>query len=330
MGKARLSYLRPVSGMLWVALLLLISGTALATPRVVVSIAPVHSLVAGVMNGVAEPHLLIGANASPHAYTLRPSDARALNRADLVVWVGEGLETVLAQPMASLGGNARALALLNAEGMWLLPVRQGGVWERHEHPGEDHSEGHDHGHHHDKADIDTHLWLAPRNARRIVELVVEELVLLDPVNAERYRANARAMTERINTLAQALRDELAPLQGRPYIVFHDAYHYFEDSFSLSPAGAISVSPEHSPGARRISEIRQVIQARGARCVFSEPQFRPAIVKVVTEGSGARAGELDPLGAALSPGKDLWFGLMQALGDNLRACLLHGEPNVADE
>ena len=309
--------------------LLLLAGLsampAQAAPRVVVSIAPIHSLVAGVMDGVAEPQLLIAANASPHAYSLRPSEARALNQAEMVVWVGGELESMLGQPLAALAGKARIIELSKLEKMWLLPLREGGVWEAHDHDEHDghHHHRHEH-HHHDQvvkqASLDPHLWLAPRNARHIVTVLAEELAHLDPTNAARYAANAAQLREGIDRLEQQLRQQLAGLQGRPYIVFHDAYHYFEDSFGLTPAGSITISPEQAPGARRIAEIRRTIQQRGARCVFSEPQFRPAVVKVVLEGSIARAGELDPLGAGLAPGQEQWFGLMQGLADSLVGCL----------
>ncbi|MBW6477095.1 MAG: zinc ABC transporter substrate-binding protein ZnuA [Chromatiales bacterium] len=328
-----------VVGMLMLGLLF---GTAQAeaSPRVVVSIAPIHSLVAGVMDGVAEPQLLIAANASPHAYSLRPSDARSLSQAELVIWVGEELESMLVKPLENLAGRARIISLAEAEGIWRLPLRSGGVWETEHQHGERDTHQHDHQHDHKHVELqtqaagqhahgehgewDSHLWLAPRNARAIVELLAEALTELDPANQARYQENALQMLARITSLEQDLSRQLTPLQDRPYIVFHDAYRYFEESFSLSPVGSVTVSPEQSPGARRITEIRQTIQQRGAVCVFSEPQFRPAVVKVVLEGSGARAGVLDPLGAALAPGVDLWFGLMQGLAGSLQGCL--GEQN----
>ncbi len=283
-----------------------------AAPRVVVSIAPVHSLVAGVMDGVAEPQLLIPPGASPHAYALKPSDARALAGAQLIVWVGEGLEPMLEKPLAALAGSAQVIELAGVEGMQLLDNREGGIWGA-EHHGEEHA-GHGHG------EVDMHLWLAPENARRIVVAVTAELVVLDSANSGRYRENAKHVVQRIDLLEASLQQQLAPLRERPYIVFHDAYHYFEEAFGLNPAGAISVSPDRRPGARRITEIRQAIRERGAACVFSEPQFRPDIVAVVLEGSGARHGELDPLGAELTPGKAQWFEMMSALADALTVCL----------
>lgn len=323
-----------MSRLIVVLFTLFLTQAALAAPKVVVSIAPLHSLAAGVMAGVAEPQLLIAANASPHAYALRPSDARALNQANLVLWVGEGLESTMTQPLASLSGKAHIIELAEAEGMWLLPGRKGGEWEGHAQAETSHHDEHKHEHKHDHkdahrqedqhdhqhGDIDSHLWLAPRNARRIVELLRDALLELDPVNAARYQHNAEEVLREIDALEQRLREQLAPVSNRPYIVFHDAYQYFEQSFGLHAAGAITISPERAPGAKRITEIRRVITEREAVCVFSEPQFRPAMVSVVLEGSAARQGELDPLGSTLTPSAQQWFGLMQKMADDLHACL----------
>jgi len=287
----------------------------LAVPKVVVSILPLHSLVSGVMEGVGTPRLLIGANASPHDYAMKPSDARALSEADLVVWVGEDLETMLAQPMHALVSRARVLELSTVEGMSLLPTRKGGAWEMDDHEAHDKEHaGHGHG------EMDTHLWLSPHNARRIVEVVAEQLSALDAVNAKRYRANAAELKRQIAVLAKQLQAQLAPIRTRPYIVFHDAYHYFEAAFGLHPVGAIAVNPERRPGAHRIMEIRRAIRDSGATCVFSEPQFRPAIVDVVLEGSDAHHGVLDPLGSTLPAGSGQWFALMRGLADSLVGCL----------
>jgi zinc transport system substrate-binding protein len=296
-------------------LLMLCSLPLAAAPRVVVSIAPVHSLVAGVMDGVTEPQLLIPPGASPHAYSLKPSDARALAGAQLVVWVGESLEPMLEKPLAALAGSAQVIELASVEGMHLLDNREGGIWGE-EHHGDSH-EGHGHG------EVDMHLWLSPDNARRIVAVSAEALSQLDPENAAHYRENATTMQQRIEMLETRLRKQLAPLSEQPYIVFHDAYHYFEEAFGMHPAGAISVSPDRPPGAKRISEIRQIISERKARCVFSEPQFQPRIVDVVLEGSGAHYGVLDPLGAGLPPGKNQWFDLLRGLANALTACLKAG-------
>ncbi|MGF1640508.1 MAG: zinc ABC transporter substrate-binding protein ZnuA [Rhodospirillales bacterium] len=302
-------------------------------PDVVVSILPIHSLVAGVMDGVGTPTLLVKGGGSPHAYTLRPSEAQALQGADLVFWVGEDLETFLGKALRSLPRKARVVALHEAEGVTLLSYREGGAWEEHaDDDGDDHDHGHkhddghkhDHGHKHGDEHAhgakDMHIWLDPTNAQAMVAQVVAILSEVDPANAPRYRANATAVHARLAELDAALAADLAAVKGRRYVVFHDAYQYFENRYGLTPAGSITVSPDRQPSAGRLAEIRAKIAATGAACVFAEPQFEPALVKTVIEGSAARTGILDPLGADLAPGPDAYIALMRDLATSLNECL----------
>ncbi len=291
-------------------------------PAVVVSVLPVHSLVAGVMDGVGSPRLLLDGGASPHAYSLKPSEARQLANARVVVWVGEALEAFLERPLAALAGKARIVEAQGIPGVVNLPVREGGVWDGHadEPKGHgSHGTGDTHGHAAHRS-ADGHLWLDPANAKVIVRAVATALAAADAANAVRYRANATAMAARIDELNARLRSKLAPLAGKPYIVFHDAYQYMERRYGLTPAGAVTVSPGRSPGAKRLIELRTRIRSAGAACVFIEPQFEPRIARTVIEGTGARLGTLDPLGAGLAPGKDAYFTLMEKLAENLAACL----------
>ena len=299
-----------------------LAPAAAEPPRVVATIKPVQSLVAGVMQGVAQPHLLLKGAASPHAYAMTPSDAAALQGADLIVWVGEGMETFLLKPLAALPQRTRILPLDAVPGITLLDLREGGDWDEHDH---DHGHGHDakdHDAHEDEHEQkDMHLWLDPINAQRIVEAVADALSELDPANAARYAANADAVLARIDGLDGELRDRLAPLRDRPYIVFHDAYHYFEQSYGLTAVGSVTVNPEAAPGAKSLRAIRKKLVDSKARCVFREPQFTPKLVATVTEGTPVRTGVLDPLGADLPEGPDAYFLLMRNLADGLRACLL---------
>ena len=298
---------------------------------VVASIKPIHSLVAGVMQGVAEPTLLVKGAASPHAFNLRPSDARALAGADLVFWVGEDLETFLAKPIESLGGKSHAVALMDAPGITLLPTREGGAWEPHDHDDHGHGHGHghgheghgDHGHGHAHGMNDAHVWLDVSNAQAMVAAIARELSEHDAANASRYQANAKSLTERLTALDAELGTLLAPVKDRPFVVFHDAYHYLEDRYGLNAVGAITVSPEQRPSAQRLSEIRSRITALDAACVFSEPQFEPTLVTTVVEGTGAGKGVLDPLGAGLPDGPDLYFQLMRDMAASLVSCLKAG-------
>ncbi|MDO3377795.1 zinc ABC transporter substrate-binding protein [Geoalkalibacter halelectricus] len=332
-----------------VFLVLLLATSVWAEPRVVVSIKPVHSLVAAVMEGIAEPDLLLSGGESPHGHALRPSQARALAAADLVFWIGPDLETFLVRPLRSLSAGARVVSLLDTPGIELHAARAGGVWEAHHHGhGHDHGHGHhhdkdhkhpkpdhnhkrDHSHNHDHGHADkrepepspdAHLWLDPVNARAIVALALAELSELIPAERERLAANAARLTQRLQDLEAELEGLLAPVREVPFVVFHDAYQYLEKRYRLNAVGSITLDPERTPSAQRVREVQGLIRARGARCVFAEPQFTPRLVATVVEGSGARQGVLDPLGADLEPGSEAYFRLLRDLGENLHACLAH--------
>ena len=294
-------------------------------PRVVVSVRPLHALVAGVMKGVGVPHLLVRGAASPHTYSLRPSDARALGRADVVIWVGEAFETFLRKPLKVLSTKARVIEFAKTGRLTRLVVRKGGAWGRRDdsdhareaQPGR--KEGR--GGMHRTGPFDPHVWLDPVNARAMVREIVETLGRADPRRARRYQENGRTMVRRLQALDEEIRSRLGPVAGVPYIVFHDAYRYFEDRYGLNVAGSLTVSPERRPGARRVSEIRARVRRLGVVCVFAEPQFRLSLVRTVVAGTGVRAAVLDPLGADLEAGPEQYFALMRRLTDSLVRCLI---------
>ncbi len=284
---------------------------------VVVSIKPVHALVAGVMGNTGNPRLMLTGIASPHTYQMRPSEAEALANADLVVWVGENMETFLDRPIANLGSSAEILTLHESAGMELLPSREGGIWSDEEpevHVDEHDDHGHDHG------EFDLHIWLDPGNARRIVDVVADTLIRIDPGRTETYRGNADTMRMRIDMLETSLGVQLAPVRQRAFIVFHDGYSYFEHAFDLNSKGAVAVDPARPPGAKRLAELRAALAEHDVRCVFTEPQFEPDLIQTVIEGSTVRTAPLDPLGATVEPGPDAWFDMMRGLGDAVAGCL----------
>lgn len=334
-----------------VSFLGLVAGAA-AAPQVVTTIKPIHSLTAGVMKGVGAPTLLIEGAGSPHAYSLKPSQAAALQDADLIVWMGPQLETFLTKPLETLSGGAHTLTLAQSDGVKTLAFREGGAFERHSHDQDEEEHDHDHGDHddhdhegehdheahdhsdhdehadehahhdhdHDHDGVDPHMWLDPANAKAFVSALSEELSEIDPDNAATYEANAQALQGRLDGLMTQVSGKLAPVQGKPFIVFHDAYQYFENRFDISAAGSITVSPERAPGAERVAEIQHHIEELGANCVFSEPQFEPKIVRVLVDGTQAKAGELDPLGATLDAGENQYFELINGLATGLTECL----------
>jgi zinc transport system substrate-binding protein len=281
------------------------------------SIQPIHSLVAGVMRGVGSPGLIVQGYASPHAYQMRPSVAAALYAADLVFWMGAPLENFLQKPINNVRPPARVVTLLDTQGLNVYFNRKSGVWDaqtsatRRAPSGQPAPAAYER---------DPHVWLSPRNAEHLVDRIATALAKLDADNAARYRANARTLTQRIDRLTAALQERLAPIRSIPFIAFHDAFQYFERSFGLNAVGALHLQPDRAPGAARIRALRAAIRARGVRCVFREPQFRAALVDTLVEGTGARVGVLDPMGAAISPGPDAWFQMMTANADSMVRCL----------
>ncbi|MCW5751571.1 MAG: zinc ABC transporter substrate-binding protein [Alphaproteobacteria bacterium] len=319
---------------------LLWTAPALAeAPHVVASIKPVHSLVAGVMGEIGRPDLLVEGAASPHTYALKPSDAASLGRARLVFWVGPALEGFLVKPLEAQARQAKRVALMEAPGLVLHGLRDGGVWEGHDHahdhahpPSSTHRHEsnsrvrrntgrHDHSHGHAPAgERDAHVWLDPLNAIAMVKAIAAALGEVDPANAETYRRNELALIARLDELHVELRERLGLVQAAPFIVFHDAYQYFEKRYGLNAVGSITLSPERQPGARRVQEVRRKIADLRPRCVFSEPQFESAIVRTVIEGSSLRSGVLDPLGVELPAGPEAYPALMRGVAASLIACL----------
>lgn len=288
-------------------------------PAVMASIKPVHSLVAGVMDGVGKPGLLVEGAASPHTYALKPSQVRALSDAKLVFWIGPGLENFLAKPMENISGDARSIALNSASGVIHHEFRGLDELDGDAHAGH---EGHKHGDHdHDHAGSDDpHIWLDPRNAAAMVDAIEASLTEADPSNAATYSANAERLRQRLDELETRIAGQISAVKDRHFAVFHDAYQYFERRFGLEASAAITLSPESSPGAEHVSRVSRRIRDLKVVCVFTEPQFEPKLVRVVTEGSSARSAELDPLGAALPDGPELYFDLLEGMTRSMTDCL----------
>ncbi len=319
------------SSLLLAPSMLLATGTAHAeVPNVVVSIKPIHSLVASIMHGVGEPALIVEGAASPHTYSMKPSNASALENANIVFWVGHGLEAFLEKPLESLGSGAKIVELDDAPGLEKLKFREGGAFEPHD-DGDEHeasAEGagdhaHEEGHHHDEGEFDMHLWLDPANAKAMAAEIETTLAAADPDNAATYKTNLEALNTRLDALDKTLEEAVAPIKDKPFIVFHDAYQYFEHRYHVKVAGSITVSPETLPGAERLTQIHDKIVELGATCVFAEPQFEPKLVNVVLEGTPAKSGTLDPEAATLDAGPDLYFQLMEGIGTSLKTCLSNG-------
>jgi zinc transport system substrate-binding protein len=288
---------------------------------VVTTIKPIHSIAAAVMAGVATPKLLIDSAASPHTFSLKPSDAKTLAGARVVFRVSDGLEPFMIKVIRSLPDTVHVATLEKVPGLTLYPMRTGGTFENHDHG---HGKGGKHKHSHAHADeknaTDGHLFLDPVNASLIASHMAEVLSKAHPVGAGRFKANAEAFGGEMRTLVAELEAKTKALAGRPFIVFHDAYQYFERRFGLEATGSVTVSPEVAPSAKRLSALRRKISELKAVCVFSEPQFEPRLVVTITEKTAARRGVLDPLGVSIPAGPTHYATLLRNLAADLDACL----------
>ena len=326
----------------------LICSTAIAdAPDVAVDIAPVHSLVARVMQGVGTPELVIDQGASPHEYNLRPSDAKALQDAKLVFWMGEDLTPWMEDALETLSGDAKIVSLLEAKETSLLEFREGALFEEHDHGDKDHDGHDDHDDHEDHSDEkhddhdghedhgekkhddhddhghgahDPHAWLSLENANAWLNMIAAKLSETDPKNAGTYFANAASAREEILALKAEVSAKLDPVRGHSFIVFHDAYQYFESSFDFPASGAISLGDASDPSPARISEIQDRVDDEGVDCVLAEPQFNQGIVSAVLEGTDAKTGVIDPLGFGLEPGPELYPQLIRNMAKTLTGCL----------
>ena len=316
-------------------------SSANADVKVVTSIKPIHSLASYVMDGVGKPDVIVDGYNSPHGFSLKPSHAKMLENADLVIWVGEDLEAFLEKPLNTIAKKAKNIEVMDLKGIKKLEFREKNIFEGHddhghdEHKDEHKEDGHDeqkdehkeHGHdeHKEKAaheghhhgEHDPHVWLDPMNAKVIIKEITKQLVQLDSKNSAAYKANSKKALADIDMLTKAIKKDLN--KDLRFVVFHDAYQYFENRFNIKVLGALTVNTDVMPGAEQLSEIREVIEHEKVNCIFSEPQFNPSIIKSIAKDTKVKTGILDPLGAKLDKGKNLYFDLLNDMASSFKGC-----------
>jgi len=309
--------------------------------KVVTSIKPIHSLASYLMDGVAKPDLIVDGYASPHGFALKPSHAKMLQNADIIFWVGEDLENFLEKPLKSVAKKAEKIELMEIKGLTKLKFRERNIFEEHDHghkedDHDDHAkkeddhddhghddehkeDGHDdHGHEgHAHGEYDPHIWLDPMNAKVILSEMAEHLIENDQENEAKYKANLKKAHKDLDKLTKKVKSELN--KDFKSIVFHDAYQYFEKRFGINILGAFTVNTDVMPGAEQLAEIREIIEHDKVSCIFSEPQFNPDIIKAVAKDTNVATGVIDPLGATLNPGKDLYFDLIGNMSKSFKGC-----------
>ena len=315
--------------------------------KVVTSIKPIHSITSYIMDGVGSPDLIVDGYNSPHNFQLKPSHAKMLQNADLVIFVGEGIEEFLEKPLESIAKDAKKFALLEQSGFKKLKFREKNIFEEHDdhddhddhdkkakkkddhddHDDHDHDKeakkkddhddhGHDdHGHGH--GEYDPHIWLDPINAKAMIKKITKLLSKMDKENSSTYKSNSKKAIKEIDMMVKEIKSEMN--KDLKFVVFHDAYQYFENRFDISVLGALTVNTDVLPGAEQLSEIREVIEHENVNCIFSEPQFNPDIINAIAMDTNVKTGVLDPLGATLKPGKDLYFDLIRNISKSFKGC-----------
>ena len=288
-------------------------------PQVTTDIPVTHSLVTRVMAGIGTPDLIVNQGASPHDYSLRPSNAASLEAADLVFWVSNGLTPWLDDALNTLARNAKVIELMDAKGATVLPFREGATFETHSHRHKHDEDGHDEDEH-ATANIDPHGWLDPDNGKTWLDVIATELSKIDPENTDIYFDNVSQGKTDIDAVISEIDATLATFRGTNFIVYHDAYQYFERRFDVLAAGSISMGDVSDPSPARIAEIRQTVEELDMTCVFSEPQFNPELVATVVDGTKARARVIDPLGTHLTLGADFYLNLLRNIAQTMASCL----------
>tara|TARA_A100001015_G_scaffold320436_1_gene446787 strand:- start:373 stop:1356 length:984 start_codon:yes stop_codon:yes gene_type:complete len=310
-------------------------STVSADVKVVTSIKPIHSLAAYVMDGVGKPNVIVDGYNSPHGFSLKPSHAKMIENADLIIWVGEDLEAFLEKPLDSIAKKAKKVELMDLKGIKKLKFREKNIFEGHDdhghkkdkHDDHGHKEHKKHGHKEDKHDDgheghahgehDPHIWLDPMNAKVIIKEITNQLVKLDSANSAKYKANSREAISDIDALTNSIKKDLN--KNSRVVVFHDAYQYFENRFGIKVLGALTVNTDVLPGAEQLAEIREVIEHEKVNCIFSEPQFNPSIIKTIAKDTNIKTSVLDPLGATLDKGKGMYSKLLKNMSSSFKGC-----------
>lgn len=294
---------------------LLVSVNCLASPKVVVTIKPLHALVAHIMQGVAMPALLLPDNASPHTYALKPSTLKQLQEAQVIMWVGPSLELFMGSALKTLNPKDGIITFIDIPKLALLPQRQGRQWEHHH-------DQHDHSHHHENDGIDPHFWLSVDNAIIVVDFVEQYLSNIDKQNAPTYQRNAKQLRLSLEELKTKINHELAHVHDKPFLVYHDGYQYFEKEFNLDSVGTFTLNPHLPLSAKALNDVKTLIRQKNVKCVFRETEFNDSAMARLLSDDGVTFAELDPLGARILTSTNAYQEIMIKIALDLKSCLEH--------
>ena len=300
--------------------------------KVVTTIKPLHSLISRIMETRGEPQLIIEGTNNPHTFVFKPSHAKMIEEADIVFWIGEDLEAFMEKPLNSLAKDTKKIGFMDSESIEKIEFREKNIFDDHDghedeheghedddhgHKDDDHDDDHKDAHAHAHGEFDPHIWLDPENAKEMVKIIRDELIKIDPEGQRQYSVNTAGATLELDNLINSVEKELS--KDISYIVFHDAYQYFENRFGVIPAGALTLNPDDLPGAKQIADIQDVINDKGIKCIFSEPQYNPKIIETLGNDMNVSTGVMDPLGAFIDAGPTMYVELINGIANSIKEC-----------
>ena len=301
--------------------------------KVVTTIKPLHSLISRIMETRGEPQLIIEGTNNPHTFVFKPSHAKMIEEADIVFWIGEDLEAFMEKPLNSLAKDTKKIGFMDSESIEKIEFREKNIFDDHDghedehegheddddhgHKDDDHDDDHKDAHAHAHGEFDPHIWLDPENAKEMVKIIRDELIKIDPEGQRQYSVNTAGATLELDNLINSVEKELS--KDISYIVFHDAYQYFENRFGVIPAGALTLNPDVLPGAKQIADIQDVINDKGIKCIFSEPQYNPKIIETLGNDMNVSTGVIDPLGAFIDAGPTMYVELINGIANSIKEC-----------
>lgn len=305
--------------------LALLGATAVANADVLTTVKPLGFIASAITDGVTNTQVLLPMSASPHDYNLKPSDIEKLKSAQLIVWVGDEMETFLEKAVDKFP-EEKVLELEDVAAIKAIvdATKKEGKHEHHDHDDDDHDDDH-HEHHHDhhghSHDKDWHVWLSPVASEHIAEQIAQRLSQQMPEQKAKIEANLANFKTSLNKKNSELTAQLSKAKGKGYYTFHDAYGHFERAYGLNSLGSFTINPTIAPGAKTLNKIKHSIKEHQAQCLFAEPQFTPKVIDSLSKGTAVKVGRLDPLGEKVAMGKDAYPQFLQSIADQFSECLI---------
>ena len=295
--------------------LLIINGFILdANADIISSVKPIAFITQAVSDGVTNTDILLPDGASPHTYSLKPSDLAKIKTAELIIWVGEDLETFMPTVLKSIDKNKQIelMDIPTIKSLLRTSTNNHDQQETHSHNNDS-----DHDHH---GEYDEHIWLSPKIAKEIAQAVHDKLITIYPDKKDIIDENLNEFTVKLAETEQNIAKKLINVQNSGYFVFHDAYGYFESQFGLKNLGSFTINPAVQPGVQTVYAIKRELKEHQAVCVFREPQFSPAVIEKIVNGTDVRIGELNPLGTDITLSKNAYSQFLLKLTQQLLDCL----------